>query len=52
MMKKHGKVTKIPQNRFRELSDEIKNKKREYGRYPYRNITEESKQKLKEYTKN
>ena len=39
-------------DKYRNLSEEDKNKKREYGRNRYRNISEEKKQKLKEYQKN
>ena len=35
-----------------ELSEEEKNMKREYGRNRYRNMSEEKKQRLKEYQKN
>ena len=39
-------------DRYRNLSEEEKNKKREYGKSKYRNMSEEKKQKLKEYQKN
>ena len=39
-------------NKFRNLSEEDKNKKREYGRSRYCTMSEEKKQKLKEYQKN
>ena len=39
-------------DRYRNLSEEEKNKKREYGKNKYRNMSEEKKQKLKEYQKN
>ena len=34
------------------MSEEDKNKKREYGRNRYHNMSEEKKQKLKEHQKN
>ena len=34
------------------LSEEEKNKKREYGKNRYHNMSEEKKQRLKEYQKN
>ena len=36
----------------RELSEEEKNIKREYGRNRYHNMPEENKQRLKEYQRN
>ena len=39
-------------NKYRNLSEEDKNKKREYGKNRYHNMSEEKKQKLKEYQKN
>ena len=40
-------------NKYRELSEEEKNIKREYGKKNrYHNISEEDKKKLKEYQKN
>ena len=39
-------------NKYRELSEEEKNIKREYGRSRYHNMPEEKKQRLKEYQKN
>ena len=39
-------------NKYRNLSEEDKNKKREYGRSRYCTMSEEKKQKLKEYQKN
>ena len=38
-------------NKYRNLSEEDENKKREYGENRYHNISEEKKQKLKEYQK-
>ena len=38
--------------RYRNLSEKEKNKKREYGSKRYRNMPEEKKQILKEYQKN
>ena len=37
---------------YLNLSDEDKNKNREYGRNRYHNTSEEKRQKLKEYQKN
>ena len=39
-------------DKYRNLSEEDKNKKRECGRNRYRSMSEEKKQKLKEYQKN
>ena len=39
-------------DKYRNLSQEEKNKKREYGKNGYRNMSEENKQRLKEYQKN
>ena len=38
-------------NKYKNLSEEDKNKKREYGKNRYHNMSEEKKQKLKEYPK-
>ena len=38
--------------KYRSLSEEDKNKKREYGKNRYHNMSERKKQKLKEYQKN
>ena len=38
-------------DKYRNLYEEDKNKKRKYGKNRYRNISEEKKQKLKEYQK-
>ena len=38
--------------KYRNLSEEEKNKKREHGRNRYRNMSGEKKQRLKEYQKN
>ena len=43
---------KQARDKYRNLSEEEKNKKREYGKNRYHNISEEKKQKLKEYQKN
>ena len=37
---------------YRNLSEEDRNKKREYGRNRHHNMSEEKKQRLKEYQKN
>ena len=39
-------------DKYRNISEEEKNKKIEYGKNRYHNISEEKKQKLKEYQKN
>ena len=39
-------------DKYRNLSEEEKNKKGEYGKKRYRNMSEEKKEKLKEYRKN
>ena len=39
-------------DKYRYLSDEEKNIKREYGRNRYHNMSQEKKQKLKVYQKN
>ena len=38
-------------DKYKNLSEENKNKKREYGKNRYHNMSEEKKQKLKEYQK-
>ena len=38
-------------DKYKNLSEEEKNKKREYGKNRYHSISEEKKQKLKEYQK-
>ena len=39
-------------DKYRNLSEEEKNKKREYGKNWYHNMSKEKKQKLKECQKN
>ena len=39
-------------DKYRNLSEEEKNKKREYRKNRYCNMTEEEKKRLKEYQKN
>ena len=39
-------------DKYRNLSEEEKNKKREYGKNRYHNMSEEKKKRLKEYQKN
>ena len=39
-------------DKYKNLSEEDKNKKREYGRNKYHNMSQEKKQRLKEYQKN
>ena len=45
-------LRKRVKNKYRELSGEDKNIKREYGRNRSHNMSEKEKQKLKEYQKN
>ena len=48
----HDNIEKLREkakNKYIELSDEIKDIKREYGRDRYNNMSEEKKQRLKEY---
>ena len=46
------RLRKQARDKYRNLSEEEKNKKREYGKNRYRNMSEEKKQRLKEYQKN
>ena len=39
-------------DKYINLSEDEKNKKREYGRNRYHNMSEEKKQKLKKYQRN
>ena len=39
-------------DKYRNLSEEEKNKNREYGRHRYHNMSEGKKQRLNEYQKN
>ena len=39
-------------DKYRNLSEEAKNKKREYGKNRYHNMFEEKQKRLKEYQKN
>ena len=50
MIKK--RVGEQARDKYRNLSEEEKNKKREYGRNRHHNMSEEKNQKLKEYQKN
>ena len=45
-------MTEQARDKYRNLSEEGKNKKREYGKNRHHNISEEKKQRLKEYQKN
>ena len=45
------RVRQQARNKYRNLSEEDKNKKREYGKDRYHNMPEEKKQQLKEYQK-
>ena len=51
MLKWYRKLRKQAKDKYRNLSEEEKNKKREYGKYRYHNMSEEKKQKLKRYKK-
>ena len=46
------RVGEQARDKYWNLSEEEKNKKREYGRNRHHNMSEEKKQKLKEYQKN
>ena len=46
------RLKKQARDKYRNLSEEDKNKKREYGKNRYHNMSEEKKQKLKEYQEN
>ena len=43
------RLKKQARDKYTNLSEEDKNKKREYGKNRYHNMSEEKKQKLKEY---
>ena len=45
-------IKRQARDKYRNLSEEEKNKKREYGKNRYRNMFEEKKQRLREYQKN
>ena len=49
--KKNRKDFKKSRERYQKLSEEKKNKKREYGHEQDKNISEDEKQKLVEYRK-
>ena len=46
------KLREQARDKYRNLSEEEKNKKREYGKNRYHNMFEGKKQRLKEYQKN
>ena len=46
------RLKKQARDKYRNLSEEEKNKKWEYGKNRYHNMSEEKKEKLKEYQKN
>ena len=46
------RLKKQARDKYRNLSEEEKNKKREYGTERCNNMSEQKKQKLKEYQKN
>ena len=45
-------MIKRARDKYRNLTEEEKNKKKKYGRNRYHNISEREKQNLKEYQKN
>ena len=45
------RLKKDVKDKYRNLSEEDKNKKREYGKNRYHNMSKEKKQKIKEYQK-
>ena len=45
------RLNRQARDQYRNLSEEKKNKKREYGENRYRNMSKEKKQRLKEYQK-
>ena len=51
-MKKKKRLKEQVRDKYRNLSEEDKNKKREYGRNKYRDMSEEKKERLKEYQNN
>ena len=46
------RLSEQARDKYKSLSEEEKNKKREYGKNRYHNMSEEKKQGLKEYQKN
>ena len=46
------RLRKQARDKYRNLSEEEKNKKIEYGKNRYHNMSEEKNQRLKEYQKN
>ena len=52
IMKVIKRLREQTRDKYRNLSEEEKNKKKEYGKNRYHNIPEEKKQRLKEYQKN
>ena len=51
-MIKKKRLREQARDKYRNLSEEEKNKKRKYGRKRYGSMSKEEKQKLKEYQKN
>ena len=47
--KENKRLKKQARDKCRNLSEDDKNKKREYGKNRYHNMSEEKKQELKEY---
>ena len=52
MINNKKRLRQQARDKYRNFSEEEKNKKREYGRNGYHNMSEEQKQRLKEYRKN
>ena len=48
----YEKLRAKARDKYRNLSEEDKNEKKEYGKNRYNNMSEEKKQKLKEHQKN
>ena len=51
-MKMIKKIKREARDKYRNISEEEKNKKREYWKNRYHNMSKEKKQRLKEYQKN
>ena len=50
-MKMIKKIKREARDKYRNISEEEKNKKREYWKNRYHNMSKEKKQRLKEYQK-
>ena len=51
-MRDEGGLKEQERDKYRNVSEEDKNKRREYGKNRHHDMSEEKKQKLKEYQKN